>query len=239
MIRAFLAGLGYAVASGFILAFALLVATPVDAKSLHPRCNIDFPCQEITLKANKHRHKSVFLSSEEITPKQARRAARADRYRNVEFGGPLAPGETQRGWLKGLKSSGLVAPLAAKLASIQSACPGTVAISGVRHTYIAGTKRISLHASGKAVDVRGPYGCIYAQLWGWQGGYSTDAGRVKHIHISYDADGGREMGLAFQHGGGRKYARRAHRHRQRTGPGLSGRRNSPSNPSSPTTRARP
>ncbi|MBV5268993.1 MAG: hypothetical protein JZU55_02580 [Afipia sp.] len=170
----------------------LFVSVPGWTAGLHPRCNIDWPCVGV---------------SKPAAP------ARADRYRNVEFGGPLAPGETQRGWLKGLKSSGLVAPLAAKLASIQSACPGTVAISGVRHTYIAGTRRISLHASGKAVDVRGPYGCIYAQLRGWQGGYSTDAGRVKHIHISYDADGGREMGLAFRHGGGRKYARRAHRHR--------------------------
>lgn len=118
-------------------------------------------------------------------------------------------------------ASGLVAPLAAKLSSIQAACPGTVAVSGVRHTYIAGTKRISLHASGKAVDVQGPYGCIYAQLRGWSGGYTTDARRMRHIHISYDAQGGREMGQAFRHGGGRKYARhkaghrhaRHHRHR--------------------------
>jgi len=100
-------------------------------------------------------------------------------------------------------SSGLVGPLSAKLASIQSACPGTHAISGVRHTRIAGTRRMSLHAQGKAVDVRGPYGCIYGQLKGWTGGYSTDAGRAKHIHISYDDAGGREMGLRFAHGGSR------------------------------------
>lgn len=106
-------------------------------------------------------------------------------------------------------SAGLVGPLQAKLASIQSACPGTVAISGVRHTRIAGTRRMSLHAQGKAVDVRGPYGCIYAQLKGWGGGYSTDAGRVKHIHISYDHAGGREMGLRFAHGGGRRAWREA------------------------------
>lgn len=53
--------------------------------------------------------------------------------------------------------------------------------------------------------MRGPYGCIYAQLQGWPGGYSTDAHRVRHIHISI---GGREAGLRFKHGGGRKYARR-------------------------------
>lgn len=117
--------------------------------------------------------------------------------------------------VEGASTGGLVAPLAAKLASIQAACPGTVAVSGIRHTYIAGTNRISLHATGKAVDVRGPYGCIYAQLRGWSGGYSTDAARMRHIHISYDAQGGREMGLAFRHGGGRRYARHKaghHRH---------------------------
>lgn len=66
---------------------------------------------------------------------------------------------------------------------------------------------MSLHAQGKAVDVRGPYGCIYAQLKGWTGGYSTDAGRVRHIHISYDEAGGREMGLRFAHGGGHHHRR--------------------------------
>lgn len=106
-------------------------------------------------------------------------------------------------------ASGLVAPLAAKLASIQTACPGTHAISGIRHTRIAGTRRMSLHAQGKAVDVRGPYGCIYGQLKDWGGGYSTDAGRAKHIHISYDDAGGREMGLRFAHGGGRKHSWRS------------------------------
>ena len=106
-------------------------------------------------------------------------------------------------------SAGLVGPLQAKLASIQAACPGTHAISGVRHTRIAGTRRMSLHAQGKAVDVRGPYGCIYGQLKGWSGGYSTDAGRVQHIHISYDNGGGREMGLRFAHGGGRRAWREA------------------------------
>ena len=106
----------------------------------------------------------------------------------------------------GVFTGGLVGPLQAKLASIQAACPGTHAISGIRHTRIAGTRTMSLHAQGKAVDVRGPYGCIYSQLKDWGGGYSTDAGRVAHIHISYDDAGGREMGLRFAHGGGRRHA---------------------------------
>lgn len=107
-------------------------------------------------------------------------------------------------------AAGIVAPLAAKLASIQAACPGTHAISGIRHTRVAGSRRMSLHAQGKAVDVRGPYGCIYAQLKDWKGGYSTDAGRARHIHISYDEAGGREMGLRFAHGGRRAAWRNAY-----------------------------
>jgi hypothetical protein len=113
----------------------------------------------------------------------------------------------------------IVAPLAAKIVSIQAACPGTRIVSGLRHTLIAGTRRMSLHAQGKAVDVQGPYGCIYAQLRGWPGGYSTDAARMRHIHISYDPQGGREMGLAFRHGGHRhhrRFARRAARHHYAT-----------------------
>lgn len=103
-----------------------------------------------------------------------------------------------------VSASGINPTLAAKVASIRSACPGTAIISGMRHTYVAGTRRISLHASGHAVDVRGPYSCIYGQLKGWPGGYSIDAGRMHHIHISY---GGREDGLRFRHGHHRKKRR--------------------------------
>ncbi|WP_424627564.1 hypothetical protein [Bradyrhizobium sp. SYSU BS000235] len=119
----------------------------------------------------------------------------------------------------GVSLAPIVAPLAAKVASIQSSCPGTRVVSGLRHTLISGTRRMSLHAEGKAVDIQGPYGCIYSQLRGWPGGYTTDAARMRHIHISYDAQGGREMGLAFRHGGHRHHrrlARRAARHHYAT-----------------------
>jgi hypothetical protein len=112
----------------------------------------------------------------------------------------------------------IVSPLANKVYEIKRACPNTKVISAVRKTRIAGTGRMSLHAYGKAVDVRGNYRCIYSQLRGWAGGYSTDAGRVKHIHISYDAQGGREMGVRFRHGVRKThYARRpvANHHRVR------------------------
>lgn len=95
--------------------------------------------------------------------------------------------------------AGVYAPLAAKAREIEEAC-GSRVISGVRHTRIAGSRRWSLHASGRAVDMQGNPGCIYVHLRGWPGGYSTDYGRVRHVHISL---GGREDGIRFAHRGGR------------------------------------
>lgn len=73
------------------LAFIALVGSSLfaDAKDLHPRCNIDWPCVGVSKPAA---------------------SARADRYRNVEFGGPLAPGETQRSFLSGIQATVLPHP---------------------------------------------------------------------------------------------------------------------------------
>lgn len=168
------------------------------APVISPECNITMPCVGVGLGTDaqpKMRTASLDPGTDHSTPgyetpvEQETPRARAP---DSEIGVSVSV-------------SGLVSPLAAKLSSIEAACPGTHAISGIRHTRIAGTRRMSLHAQGKAVDVRGPYGCIYAQLKDWSGGYSTDAGRVRHIHISYDDAGGREMGLRFAHGGGRRH----------------------------------
>jgi uncharacterized protein YcbK (DUF882 family) len=94
-------------------------------------------------------------------------------------------------------TAGVVKPLADKAAEIVAAC-GARVISGVRHTRVAGTRTMSLHASGQAIDMRGNPACIYRHLQGWPGGYTTDYGRAQHVHISY---GGREHGLRFAHGG--------------------------------------
>lgn len=106
--------------------------------------------------------------------------------------------------------AGVVAPLAAKAREIQAVC-GSRIISSVRHTYIAGTGgRLSLHASGRAIDIVGNPSCIYARLHGWPGGVSVDYGRVRHVHFSY-APGGPEWGRRFHHyRGGRR-----HRHARR------------------------
>lgn len=165
----------------------------VRTSAVSPECNVTMPCIGVDnpAHARQRRQREPMQSFAAVEP-----ARRAERVRRA-----VEPAYASEGY-----SEGLVGPLQAKLASIQAACPGTHAISGVRHTRIAGTRRMSLHAQGKAVDVRGPYGCIYSQLKGWSGGYSTDSGRVQHIHISYDAGGGREMGLRFAHGGGRRHS---------------------------------
>lgn len=98
--------------------------------------------------------------------------------------------------------AGVTPALAAKAREIVASCGSTV-ISGRRHTRVAGSRHWSLHASGRAVDLRGNPGCIYARLRGWPGGYSTDYARVRHVHVSL---GGREDGVRFAHGG------RRHRH---------------------------
>jgi hypothetical protein len=106
--------------------------------------------------------------------------------------------------------AGVVAPLAAKVSEIAADC-GSRIVSAVRHTRVAGTGRMSLHASGRAVDVQGNPSCIYRHLAGWLGqggGYSRDYGSVRHVHISY---GGREAGRTFVHHGRRHYARRHYR----------------------------
>ncbi|NJL50414.1 MAG: hypothetical protein HC909_01525, partial [Blastochloris sp.] len=94
-------------------------------------------------------------------------------------------------------TAGVVKPLADKAAEMFAAC-GARVISGVRHTRVAGTRTMSLHARGQAIDMRGNPACIYRHLQGWPGGYTTDYGRARHVHISY---GGREHGLRFAHGG--------------------------------------
>lgn len=102
--------------------------------------------------------------------------------------------------------AGVSAPLRALAGRLSREC-GAVVISGRRHTRVAGSSRLSLHASGRAIDVRGDYRCIYARLRGWPGGYSTDAGAVRHVHISL---GGREDGRRFAHHRSTRVAARRH-----------------------------
>lgn len=106
-------------------------------------------------------------------------------------------------------AAGLVRPLAEKVSEIVSAC-GSRVISGVRHTRVAGTNTVSLHATGQAADIQGNPGCVYQHLQGWAGGYTTDYNRVHHVHVSF---GGREQGLRFVHGG-HSPSRHARRHVQ-------------------------
>lgn len=110
---------------------------------------------------------------------------------------------------------GIVPPLANKVADLMVACPGTRPTSGVRRTYVRGTRKRSQHWTGNAVDIVGNPRCMYPLLAKWPGGYSTDYHRVRpnHLHLSW---GGREHGKRFVHGGGKRKTRYARRH-HRTG----------------------
>lgn len=180
------------------------------ARRAHPDCNIVFPCEGVTTSARGQRVVKAMGGFGTATKTYRPRVARVEVPRRQRLAQRVAStiAHTTENY-----SHGVVAPLAAKVAEIQSSC-GSRVVSAVRHSYIAGTRRISLHASGKAVDMAGNPSCIYSHLAGWSGGYSTDYGRVAHVHISYDATGGREMGIRFAHGGGRSH-RHAHRHHHR------------------------
>lgn len=168
------------------------------------------------------RHKAKYLYS---TKKRA--PAARQRWRDVPAPAPRpltseAPlglyAGVQREAIEALPArmlAGVVAPLASKAREIVAAC-GSKVISGVRHTYVAGTGgRLSLHASGRAVDIKGNPGCIYSMLHGWPGGYSTDYARpsIQHVHISY-APHGPEWGKRFAHyRGGHRHKHSHHRRR--------------------------
>jgi hypothetical protein len=153
--------------------------------------------------------------SDDAVPSRSERATKrrlastqpsADLHETLAYAPPAAPVEREAPVGRSVSVTGIVPALAAKVAQIQSSCPGAHVISGLRHTRIRGSGRMSLHATGEAVDMRGNPSCVYAQLRDWPGGYSTDYGRAKHIHISLAANG-REAGLRFAHGG------KHHRHR--------------------------
>lgn len=86
MIRTIILG---TLALALVFVLSIFFNVPSFAAGLHPRCNIDFPCVTI----GKIQSVSPKLSRE------ARRIARAERFRNVEFGSPMYPPETQRSFL--------------------------------------------------------------------------------------------------------------------------------------------
>lgn len=185
----------------FLIVFiAVTWASAVDAAprrgAMHAECNVTMPC----------------IAPYASTAEEARITRGRYIARQLGIGGPniKRPRRASGAMLVGASRStaGVVAPLAAKAAEIQAAC-GSKVVSGIRHTRIAGTRRMSLHASGHAVDMAGNPACIYSHLQGWPGGYSTDYGRMRHVHISW---GGPEHGLRFAHGGKRHARHRGSRY---------------------------
>jgi hypothetical protein len=120
------------------------------------------------------------------------------RYRvtGVHRGKRYAHRVTRRaGVARSMSLSGVTPVLASKAREIASSCGSSII------STISGRGRKSNHPIGRAVDMKGNPSCIYAHLKGWPGGYSTDYGKVQHVHISYNP-GGQEWGLRFAHGGG-------------------------------------
>ena len=107
----------------------------------------------------------------------------------------------RRSVARSVSLSGVTPVLASKAREIASACGSSII------STVSGRGHKSNHPIGRAVDMRGNPSCIYAHLKGWPGGYSTDYGKVQHVHISYNP-GGQEWGLRFAHGGGRSRATR-------------------------------
>lgn len=201
-----------ALAACFFVVAAPALAKPVSGVS--SECNVTMPCdfsgysKAVRPRAAVKKVRIARHSHRRWAAPVAARNDRAFRRRTFKMARkPIVREKLARRTVRGTSTAGIVAPLAAKVAEIGTACGSTV-ISGVRHTRVAGSGRISLHSSGRAVDMRGNPSCIYAHLHGWPGGYTTDYGRMAHIHISYDPGGGREMGLRFAHGGGKYRARR-------------------------------
>lgn len=103
-----------------------------------------------------------------------------------------------------LSLAGFPLAIITKVAELRKDCGATLVSAFRPGAKVAGTRRPSLHASKRAVDMKGKPSCLYAHMKGWKGGYSTDYSRVRHIHISW-APGGREWGSRFAHGGYRKH----------------------------------
>jgi hypothetical protein len=108
---------------------------------------------------------------------------------------PTGQAEAGKRIANSVSLAGVTPVLAAKAREIVANC-GSVIISTIAPRPIQ-----SNHPIGRAVDLRGNPGCIYAHLKGWPGGYSTDYAAAKHVHISYNP-GGQEWGLRFVHGNG-------------------------------------
>lgn len=87
------------------------------------------------------------------------------------------------------------ASLGGIVSQLQSKC-GAKVISSLRPGSKTPFGVASCHSTGQAVDMTGNYACMFSVLRSWPGGYTTDPGRCKHIHISSCK---MEWGMRFKH----------------------------------------
>lgn len=115
--------------------------------------------------------------------------------------------------LRGVPTNRLPVALKNVLQQVQSACNSKVISACRPGARVRGSGRPSLHASCQAADVTMPnYGCAYQILARTPCGYSTDPGRVHHVHISC-SPGTREYGHKFAHWSPHRHVRYARHHR--------------------------
>jgi hypothetical protein len=205
------------IAAAVVLA-ALAVSDPAAARhrgalAAHPDCNVLWPCEGVAPSPRGLRtaNRANFGSAVQVySPEPVRKGSpspRNSRRLALAYAPPQSPVEAP-GRSAG-RLAGVLPALAAKVGEIVATC-GSRVVSTVRRTFVAGTRTVSLHASGRAVDIAGNPGCAYSLLRGWPGGYSVDYAAVRHIHLSL---GGREDGVRFVHGGGHRHHRHRHHHR--------------------------
>ncbi len=99
MVRAFLAGLGVAVAALFVLLF---VSVPGWTANLHPDCNVTMPCTTMAGQVVQVQRKSAgYAGAPGSKREQARLARGRDLERRLPIGAALGRGETPSGFIRG------------------------------------------------------------------------------------------------------------------------------------------
>ena len=84
-------------------------------------------------------------------------------------GGEIPPGDSTIANGRSVSSTGVTPVLAAKARQIVASCGSSIVSAGSPSRGVRSDR-----PTGRAVDIEGNPGCVYAQLKGWPGGYSTD-----------------------------------------------------------------
>lgn len=81
---------------------------------------------------------------------------------------------------------GFPTALAAKVRELETACGAWVTSGHRPGARVVGSGGLSKHHFRLAVDMRGPFACMYPHLANWRGGVNVDASRLRRPHIHFD-----------------------------------------------------